>query len=475
VSCRRISIDVAASGVKNRYLASDAMLPDGWAKDVLIEVDAAGMISAVKGGATTAERAGAIAIENPVIPGMPNVHSHAFQRAMAGTTERAGPAGDNFWSWREQMYRFLDVLTPEDVETIATYLYVEMLEAGYTSVAEFHYLHHAPDGQRYADPAEMARRIVSAAEAAGIGLTLLPVLYQHSGFDRNGPVRGQRRFVHRIDDYAALIASCRKDLPEGMRLGIAPHSLRAVGPAEFADLLAIARTLPDDAPWHVHAAEQEQEVADCVAATGERPVQWLLNHANLNRHWCVVHATHMTSLESAGLAASGAVAGLCPSTEADLGDGLFDAEGFLKHDGFIGLGGDSHVAVDPFFELRLFEYGQRLTKLRRNLSEVKTGASVGDELYRRALVGGARAVAQPTGGLTAGARADWLVLDRDDPSLCGRPVDTLLDAAIFAPRSRPIKDVMAAGRLLVCDGVHHAREAAESRYRVVIQRLLGSR
>jgi formimidoylglutamate deiminase len=463
---------MAASGVMARYFASDAMLPAGWAKNVLIDVDAAGMISAVNVHASLAERADAIAIGNPIIPGMPNVHSHAFQRAMAGTTERAGPAGDNFWSWREQMYRFLDMLTPDDVETIATHLYIEMLEAGYTCVAEFHYLHHAPDGQNYADPAEMMRRIVRAAEAAGIGLTLLPVLYQHSGFDRKGPVRGQRRFVHQIGDYAALMETCLKDLPDGMRLGIAPHSLRAVAAAEFADLLAIGATLPAGAPWHVHAAEQEQEVADCLVATGERPVQWLLNHADLDRHWCVIHATHMTSAESAGLAASGAVAGLCPSTEADLGDGLFDAEGFFKHDGLMGLGGDSHVAVDPFFELRLFEYGQRLTKRRRNLSEVKTGASVGDELYRRALSGGGRAVAQPVGMLATGARADWLVLDRNDPSLCGRSTDALLDAAIFAPRARPVKDVVVAGQWLVRDGVHSARELAQSRYRAVIQRLL---
>lgn len=466
---------MAKSPSPARYLAAHALLPDGWATDVLIDVNASGVVTKVTPGATAAVDRSVVRLRDPILPGMPNVHSHAFQRAMAGTTERAGPAGDNFWSWREQMYRFLDVLTPDDVEAIAAYLYVEMLEAGYTSVAEFHYLHHAPDGAPYSDPAEMSWRIVAAATSAGIGMTLLPVLYQHSGFDRAGPVRGQRRFVHPFDAYAALIDSCASHLPEGMRLGIAPHSLRAVGAAEFGALKEIARALPADTPWHVHAAEQEQEVADALAATGERPIEWLLNHAGLNQHWCVVHATHMTPAESAGLARSGAVAGLCPSTEADLGDGLFDAAGFLKHEGMIGLGGDSHVAVDPFLELRLFEYGQRLTQRRRNLSEVKTGSSVGCELYRRALLGGARALAQPVGALAAGLRADWIALDATDPSLCGRPPEHLLDAAIFAPRQRPVKDVVVAGRWLVKEGRHHAREPITTRYRAVITRLLGGK
>ncbi len=461
--------------IRQRYFAPAAMLPEGWARDVMLEVDAAGMITGVTPDFSGERSRDAITLDGALLPGMPNVHSHAFQRAMAGTTERAGPRSDNFWTWREQMYRFLDVLTPDDIEAIASFLYVEMLESGYTSVAEFHYLHHAPDGSAYVDRAETARRIATSAEISGIGLTLLPVLYQHSGFDRQGPSRGQRRFVHDIDSYARLVSDCASAFPPRVRLGIAPHSLRAVGAAGMKELESLAQSLPADAPWHIHAAEQEQEVLDCLQATGERPVQWLLNHAGVDARWCIVHATHMTGAESAALALSGAVAGVCPSTEADLGDGLFDAEGFLGNHGLIGLGGDSHVAVDPFFELALFEYGQRLTQRRRNLSAVPTGASTGESLYRRALTGGARALAQPVGALAPGYRADGIVLDPDDASLCGRKAEDLLDAAIFSPRHRPVKDVMVAGRWQVKDGrhVHHAE--IKARYRAVIARVLGGR
>jgi len=445
------------------------MLPSGWADNVLIVVGDDGVIASV---ATNMSDVAAERLNGPVVPGMPNLHSHAFQRAMAGLTQRAGPEGDSFWAWRELMYRFLARLTPDDVEAIATQLYIEMLEAGYTSVAEFHYLHHDSEGKAYANPVEMAERIRAAADSAGIGLTLLPVFYAHSNFGGLAPAAGQRRFITDTEQFSRMLDSISKSLANHpmQRLGVAPHSLRAVAPDELQRLLELREDLNAAMPVHIHAAEQQKEVDDCIAALGARPVQWLLDNSAVDERWCLIHATHMDRGETGGLAASRAVAGLCPTTEGDLGDGLFSAKSFLANDGRFGIGGDSHVNVDPFLELRLFEYGQRMKYEQRNVFRLARAESFGGRLYRVACGGGGQALGQNIGAIAAGHRADWIVLDQADS--VGQHGDALLDSAIFGPRRAPIGDVMAGGRWHVRDGVHprHAESAAQ--YAITLKRLL---
>ena len=452
------------------YHAPAALLPTGWARDVRITVDAAGCIEAITPNASAE---GCERLAGAVVPGMPNLHSHAFQRAMAGLTEKGGPAGDSFWSWREQMYRFLERLTPDDVEAIAAQLYIEMLKAGYTSVAEFHYLHHDASGTTYANPGEMAERILAAQTQTGIGLTLLPVLYAHGNFGGAPPTPGQRRFLHSSEAFGRLLEQCapltRKPL---LRLGIAPHSLRAVTPEELHTAIAQINAIDAAAPIHMHAAEQQKEVDDSLAHSGLRPMQWLLQHAPVDARWCLIHATHLLPEETLGLAASGAVAGLCPSTEGDLGDGFFDAPRYLAANGRFGIGGDSHVGIDPFQELRLFEYGQRLRSERRNVLVSTPGASLGGRLYTAACAGGAQALAQPVGALAVGLRADWLVLNADDAALAEQPPETLLDAAIFGPARHPVQDVMVGGIWRVREGHHAAERTSFARYRQVLKRLL---
>jgi formimidoylglutamate deiminase len=449
-----------------KLFARDALLPTGWARDVVIDVGFDGTIRAVD---VAFERpADAEDVPGALLPGMPNVHSHAFQRGLAGLTERGGPRADNFWTWRTEMYRFLDRIDPDDFEAIATQLYLEMLKGGYTTVGEFHYLHRDPAGRSYANPAEMAMRIQAAAEATGIGLTLLPVYYAHSDFGGAPPLPAQRRFVHDTGSFHALLASLALD---GFKLGVAPHSLRAVSPRELTEIIAFARSNDDDAPIHIHAAEQKKEVEDCLAWSGARPVEWLIAHADVDPRWCVVHATHMTEEETKRLAATGAVAGLCPTTEADLGDGVFPAPAYLAAGGRLGIGGDSHVGVDPFLELRLIESAQRLTLHRRNVL-ARDGESTGLALYQAALAGGAQALAQPVGAIEVGRRADLLVLNGDDPALTEQPAAHLLDAAIFGPARQIVRDVMVAGRWVIGDGHHGDEEAILIRYRQTIKRLL---
>lgn len=444
------------------------MLPSGWADDVLIVVGDDGSIASVASGMVDVA---AEHLDGPVVPGMPNLHSHAFQRAMAGLTQKAGPEGDSFWAWRELMYRFLARLDPDDVEAIATQVYVEMLQAGYTSVAEFHYLHHDPTGKPYADPAEMAKRICAAADTAGIGLTLLPVFYAHANFGGVAPTPGQRRFVTEPESFSRMLESLSESLHSRatQRLGVAPHSLRAVAPDELRLLLQHCDATDAAMPVHIHAAEQRKEVDDCVAALGTRPVQWLLDHAGLSERWCVVHATHMNAAETAALAGSHAVAGLCPTTEGDLGDGLFNARPFLARDGRFGIGGDSHVCVDPFLELRLFEYGQRTRFRQRNVFGLKRSESFGGQLYRAACTGGAQALGQRIGAIAAGHRADWLVLDE---SIAQQHDDSLLDSAIFGAVKAPVIDVMVAGQWRVRAGVHPRATHSATRYRTTLHRLL---
>lgn len=440
-----------------------ALLPEGWIKDVLIEIDQHGVITAVTPGGSVA---GAERLAGPVLPGMPNVHSHAFQRAMAGLTERAGPQGDSFWTWRELMYRFLERLTPDDVEAIAAQLYIEMLKAGYTSVAEFHYLHHDTQGKHYANVAEMAERIIAAAQVSGIALSLLPVFYAHSNFGGLAPKPGQRRFIHDLDSFSRLCDTLSTRRSQLRSLGIAPHSLRAVTTAELDALLAQFW----DGPIHIHAAEQQKEVDDCLAWSGKRPVQWLLDHCPVGERWCLIHCTHLAEEEIRRLAHSRAVAGVCPSTEGNLGDGIFPAHDYLSTDGRIAIGGDSHVGVDPWAELRWLEYGQRWQHHRRNVLAAQ-GQSVGTHLYQAALVGGAQALGQNALAIKPGHYADLIVLNTDDPALVEHPIESLIDAAIFAPCRAPVRDVMVGGKWFIREGRHNQEERVLARYRQVLQRL----
>jgi len=446
--------------------AETALLETGWAEAVRLDL-AGGRIAAVTVGARpTGQRLGCL------LPAPTNLHSHAFQRAMAGMTEQRGAGGhDSFWSWRQVMYRFLDQLTPDDVQAIAAFVQMEMLEAGYAGVAEFHYLHHRRDGTPYDDLAEMAGRIVAAADESGIGLTLLPVLYQQGGCDGRALGAGQLRFGNDPDRFALLWQGAKKalaSLPADAVLGVAPHSLRAVTRAG----LAAAAGLAPRAPIHIHLAEQEAEVAEVETAHGSRPVAWLLDNAAVDGRWCAVHCTQMLPAETLALAASGAVAGLCPITEANLGDGTFDGQRYLGAGGRFGIGSDSNVRISLAEELRLLEYGQRLRDHGRAVLAT-AGRSTGRVLFEGAVRGGARAAGRDAGAIRAGAWADLLALDPDAIDLAGRRGDGVLDAWIFASDDRMVADVWAAGRHLVSGGRHVARDAIAARYRACTARLRG--
>jgi len=441
----------------------EARLPGGWAKGVRISLGG-GLIASIVTDAPpeSGDERHAIAL-----PGLPNLHSHAFQRGMAGLAERAGPSADSFWTWREIMYRFVGRIGPDELRAIAALAFMEMLEAGFTRVGEFHYLHHAPDGRAYADPAAMAEAIAQAAEASGIALTLLPVFYAHGGFGGAAPGDAQRRFVTDPDGFAALVAASRRTvagLPDAV-VGIAPHSLRAVTPDELAAILPIA----ESGPIHIHIAEQVREVEDCLAWSGARPVEWLLDHAPVDGRWCLVHATHMREAETARLAASGAAAGLCPITEANLGDGLFPAPAFLAAGGAFGIGSDSNVRIDASEELRLLECGQRLSHRGRNL--LARGGSTGAALFAGALAGGARALGAEA-GIAVGRPADLVSLDARHPSLLAREGDALLDGWIFSAGREAVDCVWRRGVRQVTGGRHIARERIVADYAAALARLL---
>jgi formimidoylglutamate deiminase len=391
---------------------------------------------------------------------------------MAGLAEVAGNPNDSFWTWRELMYRLVGQLSPEQIEVIARQLYIEMLKAGYTSVAEFHYVHHDPQGRPYADPAELALRISQAALDAGIGLTLLPVLYSHSGFGGQPANQGQRRFIHSSDSYLALQQRLQPLLGQHptQRLGLCFHSLRAVTPGQIETVLAAADS---DSPVHIHIAEQQKEVDDCLAWSGRRPLQWLYEHAPVDQRWCLVHATHAQADEVSLMARSGAVAGLCPSTEANLGDGIFPAVDFLAQGGRLGIGSDSHVSVNMAEELRWLEYGQRLRDQRRNRLYRSDQPLIGRSLYDAALAGGAQALGQPVGVLAVGKRADWLVLDGDDPYIASASDDALLGRWLFAGSERQIRDVMVGGRWVLRGGQHPGELESARAFARVLHELLG--
>ncbi len=452
------------------YFAPTALLPDGWADAVRIEVDATGQITAVT---RKSESRNASILSGPVLPGMPNLHSHAFQRAMAGWAERAG-SGD-FWAWRETMYRFLDRLGPDEMEAVATQLYIEMLKAGYTAVGEFHYVHHARDGTPYEAPTEMSNRIIAAATQAGIGLTLLPVLYAQGGFDGTPTGDGQRRFANDPDGLLSIAAILRRAHAEDpqIRIGVAPHSLRAVSPEALAAVVAGVQAEDEMAPIHIHVAEQTREVEECLAWSDLRPVEWLLSEAPVDGRWCLVHATHMTAEENRALAASDAVAGLCPTTEANLGDGLFALADYLRSGGKLGIGSDSNISVSPVEELRWLEYGQRLARRERLVAASDDAPSTGARLFNTALAGGAQALGRPIGRIEVGGRADLVVLDAESPALIGRSGDGLLDSLVFAGNRPPVRDVVVGGRRVIRDGRHAAEDAALVAYRQALETLAG--
>lgn len=442
--------------------APDALLPTGWARHVRLQWNAVGVLTAVTPDSPPQPDAPCLQAAGPVLPGLPNLHSHAFQRAMAGLTEFRGAAQDSFWSWRTLMYRFAARLGPEQVQAIATWLYIEMLEAGYTSVCEFHYLHHAPDGQPYADDAELSQALLRAAQVAGMPITLLPVLYQSSGFGGTPPTPGQQRFIRSTDNMLRLLQDL---LPlcqaQGARLGLAPHSLRAVPPDSLRDALAGLHALDATAPVHIHVAEQTAEVDACLAWSGQRPVEWLLNHAPVDARWCLVHATHMDDGEYRRAAASGAVAGICPSTEANLGDGLFDMPRWLASGGAWGLGSDSHICVNAAEELLLLEYGQRLQRRQRNVLASDRQAQVATAMLLQAVAGGAQASGRATGGLAVGQRADFCVLDRHHLALAGLTAPEMLSAHVFAShRTSALDAVWVAGEPRVQRGRHPLRDEA---------------
>lgn len=444
------------------YHFEHALLPGGWARDVRIDV-ADGAITRVT---ANAPRDGATHVAGLAIPGMPNLHCHAFQRGMAGRAEKRGPAHDSFWTWREVMYRFLGRLTPDDVEAIAAFCYMQMLETGFTAVGEFHYLHHDIGGQPYADIGEMGGRIAAAANETGIGLTLLPALYMCGGFRGAAPNEGQRRFLNDPDQYAALLARSQeivRTLPDA-RIGIAPHSLRAVTPQALRDAIAAH----GEGPIHIHAAEQTREVAECIAALGTTPVAWLLDNANVDRRWCLIHATHMTENETLRLAASGAVAGLCPLTEASLGDGIFNGAEYFAAGGRFGIGTDSNIETGTAAELRMLEYSQRLKRHTRNVFAAE-GESTGTRIYLEACRGGAQAMGRNIGTIEAGKRADIVVLDAAHPDVAGP--DGVLDSYVFVAGAALVQSVMAGGAFVVANGRHRQHDTIMARYRETIQRL----
>jgi len=454
------------------HSASLLWTPEGWRRDVAFQIDEAGRV-----GALTPSAAPVTA--RCIVPGIANLHSHAFQRAMAGMAERQtdprhAPPGalveqDSFWTWRETMYRFAARFDPDTLYAVAAQLYVEMLEAGYTSVCEFHYLHHAPDGTPYADPAAMSRALIAAARDAGIRLTLLPVLYMRGGFDGRALGERQRRFGHEVDGFLALLDILRREEGPLLRIGCALHSLRAVPPDALA---AVVDALPADAPVHIHIAEQTAEVDDCIAQRGARPVRWLLDNAPVDARWTLVHATHLDAGEVRDTARSGASVAICTTTEANLGDGLFPFRDFLDAGGAWGVGSDSHISVSPVEELRWLEYGQRLVTRGRNIAVSPQQPSVGETLLAGAAASASRSTGTPCGSLVSGHAADWIELDLRAPHFAGATDADRVDRWLFSGNRNLVDAVHVGGVQQVVQGMHRQRDAVAARYAAAMRTLL---
>ncbi|MBL4907281.1 MAG: formimidoylglutamate deiminase [Sneathiella sp.] len=453
-----------------KHFFKAAYLRGKWEHQVLLTIDPEGRIDNIQTDSAPGE---AIQHSGYAVPGIPNVHSHAFQRAMAGLGEVAGPSDDSFWSWRKVMYKFLGQITPEDLQAIADQLYMEMLKAGFTSVGEFHYLHHQPDGQPFGDRIEMSRRLAASAAKTGIQMTLLPVLYRFSGFGSKEPTEGQRRFIQTTDDFLTMV-SLLKSADFGsadVAVGMAPHSLRAT---DLEQLHALNVALTQDMPLHIHIAEQMKEVEDCLAWSGKRPVEWLMANVDVDQRWCLIHATHVTKDEVIAIAQSGASVGLCPITEANLGDGIFPINAFMEAGGQWGLGTDSNVNISLAEECRTLEYGQRLKHLKRTLI-AKRGSSNGKELFDQALKGGSRALRPlEKAGLTEGAFANFVVLDGEHVALAGRDTSSMFDSWFFGCGNGLVKDVYVRGTKVVSDGHHVYEEGITKRFKTVMKRLAGN-
>jgi len=459
------------------FRATHLHQPGGWLSPGYLAVDGSGIITAVSGEPIEGRDTGDVEmLDGFVVPGMPNLHSHAHQRGLSGRSEPPtdSTAEESFWTWRERMYAFANRISPEDFEAIAAQAFLEMARAGYTTTGEFHYLHNAPDGSLYDDPAEMARRVLAAAEQVGMGLTLLPVLYTRAGIGRP-PEAEQRRFILDADRYAGMIASLSADVAGSSltSLGIAPHSIRAVDGAELTGVVAdLAQAYPD-APMHLHVSEQMREVNECLATLGARPAEWLLANLDINERWTFIHSTYCDSDERRDMQRRGVVAGLCPTTEAGLGDGIFPLGDFVAGGGLWGIGTDSDYVLSVAEELRLMAFVQRLTSLNLNILPRRSpgGAQPGQQLFDQALSGGARSLRQPIGALTPGKRADFFVLDPDDPKLVGHGPQTVLDGWIFSSPSTAVRDVVIGGRDVVRDRHHPHENAIFERYRAVMTRL----
>ena len=455
----------------------NALLPTGWAPNVLLTWNGNGQLTQVQANTATPPQ-GATVVADPLIPGMPNLHSHAFQRALAGLTEYRGQNADakldSFWSWRTLMYRFAAKLGPEQLEAIALGLYIEMMEAGYTSVCEFHYVHHDAYGKPYADDATLALALLRAAQRAGIGFTLLPVLYHTSGFGGLPPNEGQRRFIRSTDSMLRLLERLKPLCDnQGARLGLAPHSLRAVPPEALREALAGLNAIDARAPVHIHIAEQTQEVDACLAWSGQRPVAWLLDHVDVNARWCLVHATHMDADEYARAAVSGAVAGLCPTTEANLGDGIFNLPAWQAGAGRWGIGSDSHICVNAAEELLMLEYSQRLATRQRTVVATAAQPHVASAMTLAAVQGGAQASGREIGGLVVGQQADFVVLDAQHPSLQGLSAPDMLSAHVFAShRSSAVQAVWVNGHERVSQGRHPLHASATAGFVAARSQLL---
>lgn len=452
---------------KQTYFAKYVLLPNGWVQNVRIEVKN-GLFTAIEIGASP--KAQDILLSGPVLPTIANLHSHAFQRVMAGAAEVSLNPNDSFWSWRDLMYKIVQKLTPDDARIIASQLYIDMLKAGYTQVGEFHYLHHSVGGQQYDQLGEMSNQIIAAANKSGIGLTLLPVLYSHSGFGGQLPNVGQARFINSTDSYLALHRECEHALQDHSlhKLGICFHSLRAVTKPQIDTVLT---HLNASAPIHIHIAEQEKEVQDCLAWSGQRPVEWLHNEIGLNKRWCLVHATHLDDNELSVIASSQTIAGLCPTTEANLGDGIFSGVEFEKANGRWGIGSDSHVSLSIVEELRTLEYSQRLRDQQRNRLYRPEQTSVGDNLYQQALLGGNQAC-DVSFGLAVGNRADFMVLDNNHPFIGASETKDLLNRWLFASNENLVKDVFVAGKQVVKDFHHAEEENSRQAFMKVIKKVI---
>ena len=446
--------------------AKQVKLPSGWAKNVRLTFTS-GRITAID---VEQNPEASDVVVDTVLPALANLHSHSFQRAMAGMTEFRMAGKDSFWTWRDLMYRFTANLTPDHIEAISAFVFLEMQEAGYASVGEFHYLHHQPGGTPYEDPGELSARIAAAAEKTGIGLTHLPVLYTYGGAGKVPLEAGQARFGNSVDQFNALVGRAQEvvaDLPADCLVGIAPHSLRATSPEDLKAVLKVHGS----GPVHIHIAEQPKEVADIQGWLGARPVEWLLANANVTSRWCLIHATHMTTEETVHMARSGAVAGLCPVTEANLGDGAFNGPGYLAENGVFGIGSDSNVLISLTEELRTLEYSQRLRDMARNVMVVGEGP-VGEALYMGAAKGGAQALGRGTGTIVIGELADLVAIDSTSPTLCYLRDDQLLDGLVFAAKDAVVTDVWSAGRHAVKSGRHISHNEITTAYRATMQSLI---